>query len=341
MPPPSPAAPVIQLTFGPWSDVDVALDPTGHSIAYASNRLGTYDIWVVNVDGRHARQITGLSGDERRPAWSSDGMHIAFVTQNESTASLWIVDTDGKNPRRVSTHTQIGVVEWQPEGSMIVYEALDNSRWSLWATWENNIVAMRLPCGADHCRYPAWGADNSTIFYVALQDNASDIRTNDFANGDHSLALIPGDVRGLSASPIGEYLAFISNKGGEWGLYVIPTTGVTVLPILAIAQGFSAIPETRTGWSANGKTVMTIGQFNSGYRGADVVVALFSPERYTQDPYSGRNNIVFTRVSGGLGTVTSFSACPTSDSLAYAFTIDGGDHLWILLKAKPVSPYGS
>ena len=337
---------MVQLTFGPWSDADVAFDPTGRRIAYASNRLGTYDIWVVNVDGRHVRQLTGLSGDERRPVWSSDGKHIAFVTQNESAASLWIVGSDGKDPRRVSMHTQIGVVEWQPQGKLIAYEALDNSRWSVWTAWEDSMLTTRLPCSADHCRYPAWGPDASTIFYVTRQDNASNIRMITLGKGDRSISLISGSIPGLSVSPNGEYVAFILNKGGEWGpwaewgLWVILRTGDTVMPILTFAQGFSAIPETKPSWSANGKSVMSIGQLNYGYQGADIVVAPFRPEGYKVDPYSGLSNVVFTRVTGGQGIVTSFSPSPTSDSLAYAFTVDGSSHLWIILKAKPASPYG-
>jgi Tol biopolymer transport system component len=152
--------------------------------------------------------------------------------------------------------------------------------------------------------------------------------------------LISGKIQGISVSPSGGYIALISNTSGEWGLWIATKSGETVMPFLTLGQGFTAIPEIKPRWSADGRNVMLIGQFIFGYQGPDVIVVLFKPEGYRLDPFSGEGNVVFTRVTGGQGIVTSFSPSPTSDSLAYAFTLDGISHLWILLKAKPVSPYG-
>jgi Tol biopolymer transport system component len=337
------------LTFGVWSDVDAAFDPFGRSIAFASNRQGTYDIWVVNVDGRHLRQLTRLSGDERRPVWSSDGKKLAFVTQDESKGSLWVVDADDKDPRCLSTHTQIGLVEWQRRGRMIAYEALDNGQWSIWIARDDGTLDARLACNVHDCRYPSWGPNASTLFYLAQSDKTSDIRMKDLNKEDRSVKLIEGKVSALSVNPAGDYVAFVSDfrrqvmpdEGGEWGIWAVSVSSKTPNPfpiITFVFQGFSAAPDLKPKWTADGKNVMSIGYFFGNHWRPDLTLVVFRSSD-AQGSFGGTIP-AFNTITNVRGYVSSFSPSPINDNLVY--TLGGYDaHLWIVLLAKPVSPYGS
>jgi|TARA_B100000315_G_C14075216_1_gene362383 Tol biopolymer transport system component len=54
-----------------WSadDNDPAWSPDGRKIAFASNRDGDFDIWVMDADGSNQRQLTSDSAWDRDPAW--------------------------------------------------------------------------------------------------------------------------------------------------------------------------------------------------------------------------------------------------------------------------------
>jgi dipeptidyl aminopeptidase/acylaminoacyl peptidase len=305
--------------------------------------------------------------------WSSDGRSIAFVSEDESNASLWIVGTDAKDPRRLSTHTQIGVVEWQRRGKMIAFEALDNGQWAIWIARENGTLTTRLPCSTHHCRYPSWSSDSLTVFYVTRSENISEIRANVLGEDDRLVELITGDVRGLSVSSNGEYVAFVSNaytRGDEWGLWAVRTSGKTIIPIITPAYGFNADADVKPNWSANGKNVMTIGRFSNNYQRCDLILAEFRQYSFRYELAHGDDILerfpvpfgvsidpferfplafavyvfpltVFTRVTGGRGIVSSFSPSQIDDSIVYTFSADGSNHLWVLLKAKPMSPYGT
>jgi Tol biopolymer transport system component len=343
---PSPSAK--QLTFGSFDDVDVAFDPSGRFIVFASDRNGKFDIWVMNIDGRHLRQLTRLAGDERRPVWSSDGRKIAFVTDDISNASLWIVGIDGGEPRRLASHNQIGVVEWQRKGSMIAYEALDKGQWGVWIISENGVSKMQLPCSVHDCRYPSWSADSLAVFYVARTENSSEIRLNSLGKADRTVRTIAGDIRCLSVSPTGNYLAFVYDEGaewglrgkGEWGLWAIPTSEEGIVPIMT-NRLFNASSIVKPMWSADGKNLMSIGQFNYGNRRPDLAVVLFRPNIVSR-PFGGMSTKpVFTAVADDKGTVSSFSSSPIGDNLVYTLSVDQNTHLWTVLRAKPTSPYGS
>jgi Tol biopolymer transport system component len=49
-------------------------------IAFASNRTGTYQIWLMNSDGTNQRQVTNLKEGACQPAWSPDGQRLVFVS---------------------------------------------------------------------------------------------------------------------------------------------------------------------------------------------------------------------------------------------------------------------
>ncbi len=58
------------LIVGPWDDCDADPSPDGKRVVFASNRKGSYDLWIVSVDGGEPVRLTDTKDDERRPRWS-------------------------------------------------------------------------------------------------------------------------------------------------------------------------------------------------------------------------------------------------------------------------------
>src|SRR5262245_16961303 len=71
-----------QLTTDPANDYDAAVSPDGTKIAFASERSGCVDIYLMNADGSGVPiQLTetGFAIDWQ-PAWSPDGTKIVFTS---------------------------------------------------------------------------------------------------------------------------------------------------------------------------------------------------------------------------------------------------------------------
>ena len=60
---------VANLTKNPASDIRPAWSPDSKQIVFASNRDGSYDLYVMNADGSLPHRVLGLNGDEQSPAW--------------------------------------------------------------------------------------------------------------------------------------------------------------------------------------------------------------------------------------------------------------------------------
>ena len=75
----------------------------GQKIAFASNRNGGPNIWIMNADGSSPTRLTTTTQPEGGPAWSPDGTKIAFSskrssdTEGRAAADIYVMSPDGTN----------------------------------------------------------------------------------------------------------------------------------------------------------------------------------------------------------------------------------------------------
>ena len=50
--------PLTRLTYGAWDDVDPALSPDGTRVAFASNRNGAWDLYVLTLESGEITRVT-------------------------------------------------------------------------------------------------------------------------------------------------------------------------------------------------------------------------------------------------------------------------------------------
>lgn len=114
-------------------DMQPRFSPDGKSIAFTSDRAGGDNIWVMDVDGDNARQITKETFRlMNNPTWSPDGTYIAakkhFTTSRSlGTGEIWLYHTKGgkgvqlvKKPSE--THQkELGEPIFAPDGKSIYY----------------------------------------------------------------------------------------------------------------------------------------------------------------------------------------------------------------------------
>jgi Tol biopolymer transport system component len=58
-----------------------AISPDGSRIAFVSDRDGTSDLYVMDVDGTHVVRLTQTAEQKTPPAWSADGKSVTFAVQ--------------------------------------------------------------------------------------------------------------------------------------------------------------------------------------------------------------------------------------------------------------------
>jgi Tol biopolymer transport system component len=116
----------------PIQDEAPSWSPDGRLIAFASNRAGQFEIYVMRADGTHVRRLTrtGPQVTDTIPAWSPDGRLIAFASDRVSpfNTEIYVMRPDGGGLRRLTvTGGADGVLgddsmpSWSPDGSQIAF----------------------------------------------------------------------------------------------------------------------------------------------------------------------------------------------------------------------------
>lgn len=75
--------------------------PTGEQIVYQSPVSGSWDLYVINVDGSEKRQLTSEASIEGLPAWSPDGQWIAYLSDAGGNWGIWIIRADGSERQQL------------------------------------------------------------------------------------------------------------------------------------------------------------------------------------------------------------------------------------------------
>jgi Tol biopolymer transport system component len=125
-----------KLIASTWQDNAPQYSPDGKRIAFASDRSGSYEIWICNADGAGAVQLTSLGGHSGTPRWSPDGRRIAFDASVNGSADVFAIDAGGSAPRKITTSPANGhgrgVPSWSSDEKWIYFTSNQTGRYEIW-----------------------------------------------------------------------------------------------------------------------------------------------------------------------------------------------------------------
>jgi uncharacterized protein YjdB len=86
------------------ADIQAVFSPDRTRIAFSSSRGGSYDLYVIDADGRNLRRLTSDPGDEGEPTWAPDGARIVYtMTPRGNPAQLFSIRPDGTDQRALTS----------------------------------------------------------------------------------------------------------------------------------------------------------------------------------------------------------------------------------------------
>jgi serine/threonine protein kinase len=148
-------------------------------IAFASDRTGLPQIYVMNTDGSDLQQVTNMPDGACQPDWSPNGLQIVFISpcparQNDHPgANLYVIDVVGAGIVELPPMDGGGFdPAWSPDGTRIAFSSLQKGLAQIFVINLNDdtvtpltddFADVRLP---DWSRQPAWSPDGKQIVYT-------------------------------------------------------------------------------------------------------------------------------------------------------------------------------
>ena len=81
------------------------LSPDGRRVAFASNRAGSGEIWLSDVDGSNAVQLVSMGTvGTGYPHWSPDGRLVVFHSNRGGQVDVYLIPAAGGKPRNMTSH---------------------------------------------------------------------------------------------------------------------------------------------------------------------------------------------------------------------------------------------
>ncbi len=223
--------------------------PDGSQLTFVSEAAGNPDIWVVDLDGSNAINLTQEESKDHSPAWSPDGAWIAFASLRDSRYwELYAMRPDGSDVQRLTWWEDASDLSpsWSPDGTRLAFASKRDGNWEIYTMDRDGGNLARLTNDPADDTNPAWAPDGSRIAFVSTRDGYAEIYVMSITGGQATnISNAPySSEHGPTWSPDGSRLAFYSDRDGGWNIHVMASDGSDVIRLTG-GQSNDQVPAWR------------------------------------------------------------------------------------------------
>ncbi len=199
-----------------------AFSPDAKMVAFTSTKVGTKNIWVKQLSGGEAVQITKDDFINQNPIWSPDGDELAFLSQRGGTTGIWRMPSFGGSPTFISAAQDGGAVlrRWSKTGA-IYYELRDNLFKLDLKTAQSSPVS-RFDSAAASVGSFSVAPDETQIACVKFENERYAVLTMT-ANGGAAKSIVESadEIRNVVWNADGRRIFYSQNTNGAFQIFAV------------------------------------------------------------------------------------------------------------------------
>lgn len=229
--------PFSRITNGAWDDITPAISPDGTRVAFASNRGGFWDLYVLDLAANQTTQITHTPEYDGAPSWSPDGEWLAFEHYNGNNLDIFLVSVTNTNETAIPLTDSPAAdyaPDWSPAGRELAFVSTRSGEEEVWLAQLDNAENRFANLSADtnsSDTHPSWSPDGSYLIWTQNRGGTNAVSIWNRAQPDASAEHLDYPLQWTAWSPDGQKLLGQVISANEQGLMIYQREGTIHLPL--------------------------------------------------------------------------------------------------------------
>lgn len=238
-------------------------------IAFASNRNGLAQIYLINMDGTGISQLTEVTEGACQPAWSPAGDKLVFTSPCRSNqeqypgSSLWLIDVDPLGNASAPIHLRTAPggdfdPAWGPNGNRIAFTSIRTNRPQVFTMDLDGENLLNLNDDLAYNRLPEWSPTGAQMIFASARGGITELWIMTAQGGEAEKFSAGETQRDSNAawSPDGSMVLYQRVVDGFSRLVVAPFEEAGYRVIRICPEGpLASQPMSEPGWSPDGQWI--------------------------------------------------------------------------------------
>jgi TolB protein len=206
-----------RITTGTWNDIAPALSPDRTRLAFASDRGGNWDLYVMALNTGEITRVTNSAQYDSAPSWSPDGQWLAFETYENENLEIAVVNVSSGEVVPLTQHPASDhSPAWAPDGRHVAFISSRGGDSDVWladldlAGDERYQNLSNTPFASEN--FPLWNRDGSQLLWSSISQTVgfSGLYIWNAANPDRSAYWVGDGVIGTWNEAANQVMAAVN-----------------------------------------------------------------------------------------------------------------------------------
>ena len=220
-------------------------------IAFANNRTGHKEIWVMDYDGETVKRLSDDRSISLLPRFSPDGRRLAYTSYKDGNPDLWLLDLETGHAKTFSSEQGLNIAGgFSPDGTKLLMTLSRGKSPNLYLKELAGGAIERLTShfGADST--PTFSPDARQVAFVSDRSGNPQIHVLDIPTKKITRLTSLNWCDAPAWSPTGEWIAFAgrAHNKDKMDVFLVDITG-SQLRQLTHGEGSNEDPA----WSPDGR----------------------------------------------------------------------------------------